>query len=110
MDGTGKVRSWIASKDTQDGESGCAWGGQEKGSGKSWGRNTRWGVLRPLNRAVKLQASGSIRRLNSLAANRVLQTESYNLRAIRSGWKPQRGFRPPQFPPEPHAHELFDSV
>jgi len=26
-------------------------------------------VLRPLNRAVKFQASGSIRRLNSLAAN-----------------------------------------
>jgi hypothetical protein len=32
-----------------------------------------------------LQASGSIRRPNSLATNRVLQTESYNLRASRFG-------------------------
>ena len=43
----------------------------------------RLSLLRPLNRAVKFQASGSIRRLNSLAANRVFQTDAYNLRASR---------------------------
>jgi len=46
--------------------------------------------LRPLNRAVKFQASGSIRRLNSLAANRVFQTEAYSLRAIRFGGRWQQ--------------------
>jgi hypothetical protein len=50
----------------------------------------RLSVLRPLNRAVKFQASGSIRRLNSLAANRVFQTEAYNLRGFRFGGRSQQ--------------------
>jgi len=49
----------------------------------------RLSVLRPLNRAVNYQASGSIRRLNSLAANRVFQTEAYNLQALRFGGRSQ---------------------
>jgi hypothetical protein len=51
----------------------------------------------PSKSSRKLQASGSIRRLNSLAANRVFQTEAYCLRAISTGPRIPAAVKPMKF-------------